>query len=268
MRRNHLSSAIPSPALAIDLEPLAEVVARHALRPQCRIGDRQTIRKRRTQQTILHRAPKRRHPHAIDLLKHTRRLRTQQPTPHTQCHRTSRFDQVTRPEQIIRQLQTPQKCCVIPPKRPIGMKPRKPLDGPPRPLRRHQRIPFMLKTEQIRLGLRNIIGSHMTPQPHEFGIVVCHKQHALFSRLREPGKHPIPRQGVTCCMLVFKNGIRHFHHHHIGEMGHRRCCRRRQAPRPVTVTGTSSRQTLQIETFAQHCTSLSRSVTGRPVFCP
>ena len=49
MRRNHLSSAIPSPALAIGLEPFAEVVARHALRPQCRIGDRQTIRKRRTQ---------------------------------------------------------------------------------------------------------------------------------------------------------------------------------------------------------------------------
>ncbi len=37
----------------------------------------------------------------------------------------------------------------------------------------------MLKAEQIRLGLRNIIGSHMTPQPHELGIVVRHKQHAF-----------------------------------------------------------------------------------------
>ena len=43
MRRNHLSSAIPASALAIGLEPFAEVVARYALRPQRRIGNRQTI---------------------------------------------------------------------------------------------------------------------------------------------------------------------------------------------------------------------------------
>ena len=30
----------------------------------------------------------------------------------------------------------------------------------------------------MRLGLRNVIGPHMTPQPHELGIVVRHKQHA------------------------------------------------------------------------------------------
>ena len=94
----------------------------------------------------------------------------------------------------------------------------KPFDGTQRSLRRRQCNPIMLKAEQIRLGLRNVIGPHMTPQPHEIGIVVRHKQHALFSRLREPGKHPIPRQGVTCRLLVFKNGIRHFHHHHIREM--------------------------------------------------
>lgn len=226
MRRNHLSSAIPSPALAIDLEPFAEVVARYVPCPQCRIGDRQPVGERRMQQTILHRAPKRRHPHAIDLFKCTRRLRTQQSTPHTQCHRTTRLDQVTRPEQIIRHLQTPYQRGIISPKRPIGVKLGKPLDGPPRPLRRRQRIPFMLKTEKVRFGLRNIVCAHMAPQPHELGIVVRHKRHALFSRLREPGKHPIPRQGVTCCMLVFKNGIRHFHHHHIEKMGHRRCYRR------------------------------------------
>lgn len=102
----------------------------------------------------------------------------------------------------------------------------KPFDGTQRSLRRRQYNPIMLKAEQIRLGLRNIIGSHMAPQPHELGIVVRHKQHALFSRLREPGKHPIPRQGVTCYVLVFKNGIRHFYHHHIGQMDHRRCCLR------------------------------------------
>lgn len=58
------------------------------------------------------------------------------------------------------------------------MKLRKPFDGPQRSLRRRQRIPIMLKTEQVRLRLRDIVGSHMAPQPHELGIVVRHKQHA------------------------------------------------------------------------------------------
>jgi len=58
------------------------------------------------------------------------------------------------------------------------MKLRKPFDGTQRSLCRRQYIPIMLKTEQIRLGLRNVIGPHMTPQPHELGIVVRHKQHA------------------------------------------------------------------------------------------
>ena len=39
----------------------------------------------------------------------------------------------------------------------------KPFDGTQRSLRRRQYTPIMLKAEQIRLGLRNIIGSHMTP---------------------------------------------------------------------------------------------------------
>ena len=228
IRRNHLRSAMPALAFTIHTKPLTKVIARYALCSQRRIGNRQAIRKRRAQQAILYRAPKRRRPHAVDLFKRTRRLRTQQPTSCTQRHRATCLNKKSRPKQIIRHLQTPQKCRVITPKRPIGMKLRKPFDGTQRSLRRRQLIPIMLKTEQIRLGLRNIIGSHMTPQPHELGIVVCHKQHALFSRLREPGEHPISRQGVTCCILVFKNGIRHFHHHHIGEMGHCHRCRRRQ----------------------------------------
>lgn len=98
------------------------------------------------------------------------------------------------------------------------MKLRKPFDGTQRSLRRRQRIPIMLKTEQIRLGLRNIIGSHMTPQPHELGIVMRCEQRTLLGRLRESREHPIPRQRVASRMLVLKNGIRHFHHHHIEEM--------------------------------------------------
>lgn len=239
IRRDHLRSAIPSPALAIGAETLAQVIARYALCSQRRIGNRQAIRKRRAQQAILYRAPKRRRPHAVDLFKRARRPWTQQPASCTQRHRATCLNKKSRPEQIIRHLQTPQKRRVITPKRPIGMKLRKPFDGTQRSPRRRQRIPIMLKTEQIRLGFRNIISSHMTPQPHELGIVVCHEQCALFSRLREPGKHPIPRQGVTRCMLLFENGIRHFHHHHIGQMGHRRCCLRWQ---------------------------MSQSVTGRPIF--
>ncbi len=160
------------------------------------------------------------------MLECARHLRTQQPAPAAQRHRTTRLNKKTRPKQIIRHLQTPQKRRVITPKRPIGMKLCKPFDGTQRSLRRRQYIPIMLKAEQIRLGFRDIVGSNMTPQPHELGIVVCHKQHALFSRLREPGKHPIPRQRVTSRMFVFENGIRHFHHHHIGQMDHRHRCLR------------------------------------------
>ena len=95
------------------------------------------------------------------------------------------------------------------------MKLRKTLDGPQRPLRRRQRIPIMLKTEQMRLGLRNIIGSHMPSQPHELGIVMGCKQRPLLDRLREPREHPVPRQRVTSRMPMLADGIGHFHHHQI-----------------------------------------------------
>ena len=158
VRRNHLSSAIPSPALAIGTEALAQILTRYALRPQRRISNRKTIRKRCVQQTVLHRAPKRRHPHAVDLFKRTRRLRTQQPASCTQRHRATSLNKKTRPEHIIRHFQTPQKRRVIAPKRPIGMKLCKPFDGTQCSLRRRQYTPIVLKAEQIRLGLCDIIG--------------------------------------------------------------------------------------------------------------
>lgn len=175
------------------------------------------------------------------MLECARHLRTQQPAPAAQRHRTTRLNKKTRPKQIIRHLQTPQKRRVIAPKRPIGMKLCKPFDGTQRSLRRRQHTPIMLKAEQIRLGFRDIVGSNMTPQPHELGIVMRCEQRTLLGRLRESREHPIPRQRVASRMLVLENGIRHFHHHHIGQMDHRRRCCRRQT---------------------------SRSVPGRPVFCP
>ena len=98
------------------------------------------------------------------------------------------------------------------------MKLRKTLNSPQRSIRRLQCIPIMLKTEQVRLGLRDIVGSNMASQPHELGIVMRCEQRTLLSRLREPREHPVPRQRVASRMLVFENGVRHFHHHHIGEM--------------------------------------------------
>ena len=109
IRRNHLRSAIPTLAFTIHTKPLTKVIARYALCSQRRIGNRQAIRKRRTQQAILYRAPKRRHPHAVDLFKRTRRLRTQQPASCTQRHRATCLNKKSRPKQIIRHLQTPQK---------------------------------------------------------------------------------------------------------------------------------------------------------------
>ena len=76
----------------------------------------------------------------------------------------------------------------------------------------------MLKTEQVRLGLRDIVGSNMASQPHELGIVMRCEQRTLLGRLCEPREHPVPRQRIASRMLVFENGVRHFHHHHIGEM--------------------------------------------------
>ena len=129
IRRDHLRSAIPVLAFTIYTKPLTKVIARYALCPQRRIGNRQAIRKRRAQQAILYRAPKRRRPHAVGLFKRTRRPRTQQPASCTQRHRATCLNKKSRPKQIIRHLQTPQKCHVITPKRPIGMKLRKPSDG-------------------------------------------------------------------------------------------------------------------------------------------
>ena len=106
------------------------------------------------------------------------------------------------------------------------MKLRKPFDGTQRSLRRCQRIPIMLKTEQIRLGFRDIVGSNMASQPHELGIVMRCEQCTLLGRLREPREHPVPCQRVASRMLVFENGIRHFHHHHVRQMDHRHRCLR------------------------------------------
>lgn len=86
----------------------------------------------------------------------------------------------------------------------------------------------MLKTEQVRLGLRDIVGSNMASQPHELGIVMRCEQRTLLGRLREPREHPIPRQRVASRMFVFENGIRHFHHHHVRQMDHRHRCLRWQ----------------------------------------
>ena len=135
IRHNHLRPAIPSPALAIGAEALAQIPTRYAFRPQCRIGNRQPVGERRTQQAIIHRSPKRRHPHAVNTIERARHLRTQQPAPAAQRHRTTRLNKKTRPEQIVRHLQTPQKRRVIAPKRPIGMKLRKALNSPQRSLR-------------------------------------------------------------------------------------------------------------------------------------
>lgn len=84
----------------------------------------------------------------------------------------------------------------------------------------------MLKTEQVRLGLRDIVGSNMASQPHELGIVMRCEQRTLLGRLREPREHPIPRKRVASRMFVFENGIRHFHHHHVRQMDHRHRCLR------------------------------------------
>ena len=95
IRRDHLRSAIPSSALAIGAEALAQTIVRYASCPQCRIGNRQPVRKRRAQQAILHRAPKRRHLHAVNLFKCARRLRTQQPTSCAQRHRATCLNKIS-----------------------------------------------------------------------------------------------------------------------------------------------------------------------------
>ena len=107
MRCNHLRPAIPTPTFAIGAKPLTQFIARRTLRPQGRIGNCQPIGKRRTQQAILHRAPKRRHPHTVDALKCIRRLRTQQPAPTAQRRRAARLNKKTRAVQIIGHLQPP-----------------------------------------------------------------------------------------------------------------------------------------------------------------
>lgn len=97
IRRDHLRSAIPVLAFTIYTKPLTKVIARYALCPQRRIGNRQAIRKRRAQQAILYRAPKRRRPHAVGLFKRTRRPRTQQPASCTQRHRATCLNKKSRP---------------------------------------------------------------------------------------------------------------------------------------------------------------------------
>lgn len=62
----------------------------------------------------------------------------------------------------------------------------------------------MLKTEQVRLGLRDIVGSNMASQPHELGIVMRCEQRTLLGRLREPREHPIPRQRVASRSLCLR----------------------------------------------------------------
>lgn len=266
MRCNHLRPAIPTPTFAIGAKPLTQFIARRTLRPQGRIGNCQPIGKRRTQQAILHRAPKRRHPHTVDALKCIRRLRTQQPAPTAQRRRAARLNKKTRAEQIIGHLQPPQKCRVVSPKRPIGMKLRKPLDGPQCPLRRRQQIPIMLKAEQMRLGLRDIIGPHMAPQPHELGIVVGYKQRTLLPCLREPREHPVSCQCVTSRMFMLADGTGHFHHHHIRQTNHCLCCPPHQTSHSVTGKRHLSLQMLQNEIIRQRSNPLSQSVTGRPCF--
>ena len=108
------------------------------------------------------------------------------------------------------------------------MKLRKPFNSPQRSIHRRQYIPIMLKTEQIRLGLRDIIGSHMTPQPHELGVVMRCEQRTLLPCLREPREHPVSCQCVTSRMFMLADGTGHLHHHHISQTSHRLCC----PPRP------------------------------------
>lgn len=146
------------------------------------------------------------------------------------------------------------------------MKFRKPSDSPQCSLRWRQCIPIMLKTEQVRLGLRDIVGSNMAPQPHELGIVMRCEQRTLLGRLREPREHPVSCQCVTSRMFMLADGTGHLHHHHIRQTNHCLCCPPRQTSQSVTGRRHLSFQMLQNEIFLQRSNPLSRSVTGRPAF--
>lgn len=126
--------------------------------------------------------------------------------------------------------------------------------------------PIMLKTEQIRLGLRDIIGPHMAPQPHELGIVVGYKQRPLLARPREPSEHPVSRQCVTSRMFMLADGTGHLNHHHISQTSHCLCC----PPRPFI--SICNRKTafeppdITDRDLSAEPNPLSQSITGRPAF--